>query len=1686
MGAKAVVTFDPQRRPEQMAFVTARTPILHTNGDQAWVEVDEGQAQRLAAAGILVQLQPAADWIETPAIVFDPLAAIPQPPPDLTAPPPAGEEAAYLLVQFVAPPAESWISQIQEMGAVFVQSIPSHALLLRLTAAQAEAVRALPFVRWVGPYHPAYALAFALAGRTQPFGPAELVNLQPAPPPAGRDRLALEVQFFADILPSERLAAAAAAGAAGVVETGYSLILEIAPANVRDLLRVAGVAVVEPYRPPALTNFRALAITQVNHVARFRNPGFLTALDGSGEIVGVIDSGLDAGVVASVHPDLAGRVVLLANMNGAAFSAADGQPNPQAGSRNVHGTHVVGTIAGSGARSAGKVRGVAPAASIILQSAADPSLPLPNNGLNFSRFLSATAGFALAHQRGARVHTNSWGADSVNNQYLNLVSGNIDRFCYLNPEDLIIFSAGNSERDINPADGVLDQGTVGIQGLAKNVLTVGASENLTNEGTGQSYSAFILTPAVVLPATGRFGLVAGLNPAKADHPVSDNADDIAMFSDRGRLFVPAPAGGVAPPANQRRVKPDLVAPGTNVLSTGPIIPAPNRVLPFADGDTRRPKAADADFYFVSSGTSMAAPHVAGAALLVRQFYRQVFGQLRRPLLLEAIPQAVDRPTIAEHPDGAVLAWVRHDAASGQNHIVAARCDRSGVRQGALQQLQTNVGAQPAPMLARGGDNSYLLQRNDDKRLRLSCYNAALQPVAGFGTNGVVTVANLARNDGERHPALCVHGDQVAVVWHQEGGDNLFLQRFAAATGAALDAAPVALGAATATSHHPCVLHTGEQYSVLWLRQEGDTHKVQLRFVDNNGAAVGDQPHTLFQQDAPISGPHFDWESSAHQFLVAWVDGRGGAPRSIFVLLVDGSGSPVGAPNAAVTVAEPSVVKNVFVARHPAAGYLLLWEDNVQAGENVFDPAAQTPRFDVNLLFLAANGVVDDRIPGGRSRISDAARDSFGFACLVNWNAITPIWQSSDELNADLTGVYTLQVTQAGRFQAQVDPNTPLIDSGSYTRHELAEYTEPAIGLQHTGVALAWAGADLFLLRAAPDSDPLGAGARLDLMRLNADGLPDAGFGYGGARRVDSDLRYARLALHWGGQRLVAASAQLTSTRLLLFDLTRNADPVATFGNSGVLEIAERPTDAITAQVAHHGVAANFRVLAVWGRRGAPGHTGHTIRFGVLNEQGAFVAAARDLVADVAGTAAHRWFHYVESETPPFAIAAWQRLVGGNMVVFINRFDLSGRAQAVTPPPAPYAARPPLQLTTLPGDSQNAVLAPRPQAPAPTGTGTTAAELLQLRQRQYGVAWQYRPNGTTGWAIYYSRRARDGTRNFPAPVPGPAPASNVPVIVNAAVDATDPQLVWHSDGYGLVWLQQPLTGGPHSLLFTVLDAQGARVDLNFGVAPVRPAPLFVVSAKEADVQDFALAWNGRTFRITWTEKRGDKIHHMQTALAVPRKPGPPGYDRAYEHPSAALVRATLFNGATNLRRTALPNQGSDPNDGYGWGRLNLRQSLAPLPPVTFYARDDAAVATGQSLRYRMRLPAGTRLLRAMLAWTDPPGVQLVNDLHLRITAPDGRVFVGNRWRAAPDAQYSDPLPNPAPANPFESVHNSEQIVVPGAPTLPSGDYLVDVLGGAFRTNAYQTHPGQPFALVFVGSGEEARFSGLPSQPDVPYY
>ncbi|OPX90753.1 MAG: Serine protease AprX [Pelotomaculum sp. PtaB.Bin104] len=178
-------------------------------------------------------------------------------------------------------------------------------------------------------------------------------------------------------------------------------------------------------------------------------PGGLT---GEGQIVAIADSGLDTGNINDLHPDLRStpgkmpKVVLLKS-----WAGRDVPDDPDG-----HGTHMAATVAGTGAASGGKFRGVAPGASIyfqgILNKDGEPELPANLADL-----------FWPAYSAGARVHIDGWGGGP--NRYLES-SAQVDDFVRNHPDFLAIFGAGNS----GPSSG-----TVTTEANSKNALAVGAS-----------------------------------------------------------------------------------------------------------------------------------------------------------------------------------------------------------------------------------------------------------------------------------------------------------------------------------------------------------------------------------------------------------------------------------------------------------------------------------------------------------------------------------------------------------------------------------------------------------------------------------------------------------------------------------------------------------------------------------------------------------------------------------------------------------------------------------------------------------------------------------------------------------------------------------------------------------------------------------------------------------------------------------------------------------------------------------------------------------------------------------------------------------------------------------------------------------------------------------------------------------
>jgi len=141
-------------------------------------------------------------------------------------------------------------------------------------------------------------------------------------------------------------------------------------------------------------------------------------------------------------------------------------------------------------------------------------------------------------------------------------------------------------------NGEVDLGSIGTPATAKNCITVGACESL-RPGFGR------VDPQGYEHRTygGTWGAFRR-NPIFSDQ-IANDCEGLAAFSGRG-------------PTSDHRIKPDLVAPGTGILS------AHSRAH---SGQVFAPSKDPLCYYF-DCGTSMATPFVAGCAAVVREWLRK--------------------------------------------------------------------------------------------------------------------------------------------------------------------------------------------------------------------------------------------------------------------------------------------------------------------------------------------------------------------------------------------------------------------------------------------------------------------------------------------------------------------------------------------------------------------------------------------------------------------------------------------------------------------------------------------------------------------------------------------------------------------------------------------------------------------------------------------------------------------------------------------------------------------------------------------------------------------------------------------------------------------------------------------------------------------------------------------------------
>ncbi len=502
--------------------------------------------------------------------------------------------------------------RLAAVGATIISYIPNNALLVNAGEAAAQALSEAPETSAILPYEPYFKLEPALIPTA----------LSPGNTVADILRLVVTV--------NDPNAAATDFAALGVREVGSEngpfgrLVTVEAPAGrLAALARSTAVQLVERWHSPVAANDRSGPILGSTSTPRNTSP--YLGLTGNGVLVNINDTGVD-----HTHPDLLGRIHTPVGLPTSFLEDADG-----------HGTHVAAIIAGNGSQSASiknPPQGSIAGANFLGRAGSAQlfALPIqlnggPDLGDEYLQVTAATNTFRKNPTGEPLISNNSWVYDSFeySSHSASFDAAVRDAAPGVTGDQpvLYVFAAGNAgDGGDNGIGGSAD--SINSPANAKNVITVGALESLRN-----------ITNSIVFETNG-LALVVGstvlvtLDTNRTDYttnapytPMTDSDFQVAGFSGRGNV-------GVGTEGDSGRFKPDLVAPGTFIISARsakwtrehdfPTNLYYNEYLLFKDL-----VAETQPFYRYETGTSMSAASIAGLLAQMQEFFQtRVTG--RRP------------------------------------------------------------------------------------------------------------------------------------------------------------------------------------------------------------------------------------------------------------------------------------------------------------------------------------------------------------------------------------------------------------------------------------------------------------------------------------------------------------------------------------------------------------------------------------------------------------------------------------------------------------------------------------------------------------------------------------------------------------------------------------------------------------------------------------------------------------------------------------------------------------------------------------------------------------------------------------------------------------------------------------------------------------------------------------------------
>ena len=439
----------------------------------------------------------------------------------------AGNEPGSYIVQANQAIDATFRQRVTQAGAEIVAYIPNNALLVKASWGTARTLSGQPDMQAVVAFEPYFKLKSSLlkaAVEQLPLPEDAALNVLLFP--QTRDAAVAELEALGDVIHEER--------------SPFGTIVRVRPAS-NSLVAIAqmqAVQGIELARKRISANDISRETLEVG--ADTVVVDNYLGLTGSNVLVGVNDTGVDTN-----HPDLVARVLADTVISGV--------------DSNGHGTHVAGIIAGDGSESAtatnaigsvlppvrGQFRGKAPGSKIYAMNANLESGPASDVYLQ-----------EQTRKTNAFISNNSWHYydsaeyDLAAASYDAAVRDALPGVRGSQPL-LFVFSSGN--RGAGDDEGLGgNPDSIDSPGTAKNVITVGATEqyrNVTN--------VTLKNCRTVIDGT-NVTIVCETNTPWAG--TTDHSNRIASFSSRGNV-------GVGIEGDAGRFKPDVVAPGTFIIST---------------------------------------------------------------------------------------------------------------------------------------------------------------------------------------------------------------------------------------------------------------------------------------------------------------------------------------------------------------------------------------------------------------------------------------------------------------------------------------------------------------------------------------------------------------------------------------------------------------------------------------------------------------------------------------------------------------------------------------------------------------------------------------------------------------------------------------------------------------------------------------------------------------------------------------------------------------------------------------------------------------------------------------------------------------------------------------------------------------------------------------------------------------